>query len=1253
MKILAVENGQTVAKDSTDNIVKNQIKQDLGLDKVSNVPDSQKEVSVPTQNAIAVAINNSENAKPLGVYDASTNTPSLNSTPSNLLKDGDYYDIIVEGPSTFSGINFQTGSLLRKNDRLVKFGTFWYIRPFDSNYVAKGELDFFTKTQLSSSKGDYLEGTANISSDQISVKNGYSGNGTYLIKSFTKNTFGYKTGDKLTFIAIINELSAGSASNKLSFGANRVTNGVTVSNVHQNRVVERISTNIIKIKFDVTVVSENDSKFDIFLQINGLTNSSGEDWVYTWKSLYYQNSSTLFEINRLTFLFEKSLKNESDILSNNGNINTLLLSDYYNKIIEKGTPVGNGGEERFGGKYFEDNAIKVDANNTGSQAYRYFPFNNYQTTFGKKTGDTLKIYALLDVSDSTLLWSASAQITRNNSLNTNALINKKITPIGGDKYIFEGDMLILNSDENSTSFRFYVQISSQNQAVNTDRIIRVISFGIGSSDLRISSLFEIIKQRIQDDYVNKTAFSEAFLLRKTVTLPLTGENLGGAQFRNQNKTIAVPIGQTGHMAYFNYDTLLLFPDFNTRYNLKKLKFQFLLKITGKLNGTLVAFANGITTSANSSFELVKSNSETENYYKVGFEVDVTSSLSTIKPALQLRNATTLYTEELLIDFQEIVYSVVKSNSNTPSLITQFENDIKEQIESTVSKTSVAKTTQLIVRKNGTVGTDCDFAGNRAIQDAIEFCTDATSTKKYEILVYEGIYEANDPAQYNSGGIVTGMVSFIRGRNYVSVRGVDMERCIIRGLLPENLNSGNYQNYQLVYWHSDNGTMENFTVDFGNGRYPIHIDGGRTGCKNFLSNLFRIKVIHRGNKGNALAWTSYHPIGLGTSDGQQLIHKDSMFISKGNALYAHNNRAFDKECGLEYYNCIFETDSNSKIIATIQSMGSGRRDKIRLENCQFQGGYIIDHNNEPFLTANLTETYYDTADFRLYGSGNSPFLYEPALRGIALRIKSKSKGTNSKVRIDPTCSAFDLIIKDNKYIGDYVDYFGVSIQSGYAFRDGDNGLSGFAIGRLDVGEEGITINKNLYVKSLAKRLGDCSTNNKTLTVTIDTLTYNIVFNKNYTGVGVTETMLPAFTNQQIVDEIKAVIGNVADVDLWGVGNDYYPEFTDVLSIQKSTEVIFKGMAVVVDGGLARKAKNTDEKIFGIALDDFLTGGKGRILMKGYIRTDETKRFSTLQENYTVVNKGEQLGISSTDGKLSKLSQRKFFTAIDNGIVAFNL
>ena len=67
----------------------------------------------------------------LGVYNVSTNTPTLVAIPSSSFSNGDYYDVTVSGSIGFNGLNFTSGSLINVGDQIKKLNSQWYVKKLD------------------------------------------------------------------------------------------------------------------------------------------------------------------------------------------------------------------------------------------------------------------------------------------------------------------------------------------------------------------------------------------------------------------------------------------------------------------------------------------------------------------------------------------------------------------------------------------------------------------------------------------------------------------------------------------------------------------------------------------------------------------------------------------------------------------------------------------------------------------------------------------------------------------------------------------------------------------------------------------------------------------------------------------------------------------------------------------------------------------------------------------------------------------
>lgn len=561
---------------------------------------------------------------------------------------------------------------------------------------------------------------------------------------------------------------------------------------------------------------------------------------------------------------------------------------------------------------------------------------------------------------------------------------------------------------------------------------------------------------------------------------------------------------------------------------------------------------------------------------------------------------------------------------------------------------------IVAKKDGIPGKDCDFSGNRAIQDAIESITDAGPDKPYLIKIYPGEYAALEVAAFKSEGSHPGNYAFIRGKDDVSLKGTDREKVIIRGELPNNLGAEfSYESYQTIYWHARNSRVENLTVTAHNLRYPVHIDGGATGMSDAYTYFGHVTLIHYGNEGHAARWKSWHPLGLGLSQGQIIEAEACTFQSPSWPLYMHTNSNFNKASKLILRKCQFTGTGERHLLACLQSLGSHQQDEVRLENCTWDAGYMMEVNDVPYLSHKKEDQHYNHCNLKITGSGNSPFLWLPAFKGQVLKITSKAM-SGGVVSLDTASSAFDLIMGNDK--GDPYQTTTITGEvrtGGYVSRKGKGAIKAYARGCLDIGEES-TI-KNTYIKSLGKRLGNCAVTPRSLGIMVDGKKYEVVFDKDYIGAGIKSDTIPAtYSNEQIMAAIRAVIGEVAEVSLWVAGNDYFPEFIDYVARVVAGEPIQKGMVVVYDRlGKLRRATGIEKKVGGIALDDMLPGEKGRILKKGYIAASTGTSFHALTEQGLLVKKGDQLGIGATPGILSKSAAGKAFYAIDDDVLAFNL
>ena len=505
-------------------------------------------------------------------------------------------------------------------------------------------------------------------------------------------------------------------------------------------------------------------------------------------------------------------------------------------------------------------------------------------------------------------------------------------------------------------------------------------------------------------------------------------------------------------------------------------------------------------------------------------------------------------------------------------------------------------------------------GNNAIQNAINSIT-ATKESPVNIRVKAGIYKAENSTDYTANG---NYPAFILAKDNVNIIGDSAEDCIIWAELPYNDASINRpiarHMHQTIYNWADNSTFENLTIVAKNIRYAVHQDNPNEANKTRYYKNCNFRFL--GNKGFLAA------LGIGTYSGSRTYVDGGGSFSEYTAPFAcHNNQKFEKPSVWSFKNHTFSTVEQSVVI-DMQNSGSLISDIAHFENCSVEGGFIFKYSNVYIYTPNLNDSY-NHANWKITGSGNNPMCFVNAVLGKGLKVEANTVG--HKVRFDTNSSAYPLIIANNK------NYFGNlghperKIQDKYIVHDYYSMLKSYAIGCMSIQEDDYPYGTTTSQDRLGLRLGDCSTVNKTLGIIINNITYNVVFDKDYT----------ALTNAQIIAEINNVISGVGIASEYIIGRDYYAEFTDVNYTLRnnSSEVILKGTLVSRVGTGVKKA-TTGDIVFGIAIDDigpsWKTGegvyyGFGRIIKKMIFHTDQV-----LKEPSVVIEKNKKY--SALSGKL---------------------
>lgn len=581
----------------------------------------------------------------------------------------------------------------------------------------------------------------------------------------------------------------------------------------------------------------------------------------------------------------------------------------------------------------------------------------------------------------------------------------------------------------------------------------------------------------------------------------------------------------------------------------------------------------------------------------------------------------------IIDFtKEAIWTI-------PSIGVRTEPSVKEVVRELYNKSSEIKYN--IITANSDENSNADFKGRLAIQQAFNSIKDASQTNQYVVRA-TGNFHITSPNDYVNIPELGAWV-YIKHKDYVHLDGIDKDSCVIRCELSQNLSEvqsekpsfvkNDYSNYQPAFWNSK-ANISNVTFIVRNIRYPLHIDGGTSGCKDYIQKIENCRLIHEGKYGDSVGTVGGSASGFGMSSGQQLTLKNCYLQGTDGWAYVHDNKNFTDKSLLYFDSCNFLDSISYSREITIQGLNSLVASVIKFRNCTLPKHGRIEYtsslNEQTELRADVLNYICDMKD--MYPLS----VKTPTSLTRALRIVSNSTGSTSTVRIDPMSTAFSIIGFSNETALIPRNRFNRIEQYGYQYRDGGDGLVGEAIGFANIAECAIN---GIYLTPLGKRLGDCSIINKILTVFIDNVKYDIIFNKNYDGTS--KTQLPLYTNDQIIAEILNVIGNIATVEEYDINKEWIPEFKDVQLFKvNSSTYIEKGMGVVfIDNMNVRKALPTDSFIDGIALDNGANNSFIRVMQQIEITGDTSFHYSLNKDGVFTDDNNIILGITS-EGKFGK-------------------
>ena len=528
-----------------------------------------------------------------------------------------------------------------------------------------------------------------------------------------------------------------------------------------------------------------------------------------------------------------------------------------------------------------------------------------------------------------------------------------------------------------------------------------------------------------------------------------------------------------------------------------------------------------------------------------------------------------------------------------------------------------------------------FKGKNSVQLALDSITDAAYKKRY-VIKTKGLHKVNVASEVIG---YPGYPSMILAKDHVDIVGDG--KTVFWCELPFNdadirpsANGITYPrtSYQTLYSYAKDSLIKDVTFVIVNGRYALHLDNPNGA--NSTHNFEGVNFVSKGSKGSMQA------LGIGTSTGEETYFTGGSAHSDGGTpFYCHNNSKFSTPSKMYFEGFKFSSNT-SKLIMRCENDGSLVDDKMQFVGCSWGGTSYVMEYGQLWLKSNTSQKYdsFNHAEWKFTGYGNEPFLFDNQVAGYCLRLRTTATGLNNTIRFDKNSSAYSTLIQNNQSNTDVSLYTNSrDYIDGYIVQDGSIGLPAQAWGCKDLTESASYADAGVIYTSMGKRLGDCSTSNKTLGVIINGTPNTVTFNKDYRSM----------TNTQIIAEINTQLSG-AIVELYVYGRDYYAEMTDVIETVYNTTDTFipKGSVVVKSKGSVRLAQAGD-KIYGVALDDIpvqrttvegLKKGEGRIMKRGYIYADWTKPHFVLSDihrpalgsKFKVVN--GQL-VTDANGKIS--------------------
>ncbi|WP_461039955.1 beta strand repeat-containing protein [Spirosoma harenae] len=1185
-----------------------------------------------TDAQIAAFTAKGQSPTPVGNWNPATNVATF--TPSNAtatlgssttLANGSY---LLTSTTVTAGVSSTvTGSAQTffQNDWLIASNGVW-IKASNPNAVTTasvGLINFASdaanrifnstpwdliNTNVSVSGSGLNGGTVSTANSQIVLPSGQTGTSTFLQKTITLSDYPtYKAGHTLKFTLIVNESTAGSFDTKLIAQLNVQRSGTQFS-VASNVAYTRVTTTQVRATFDYTVLS-GDTQLQPFLQVP-TQSAQPASYTFTWGNTYIYDATNETEAGSVTDRFKTV---NSGITTN---ANAITATNANLQVYDLLTVPTGGGALNGASINTTANTINIPVGQTGGSTFLQKPISLSTTSWA--VGDTIlfasNLYESVPGSSTNIITGLRINVTRSGSTTQNVGLSSSLKRFNSSqvtyftRYIIQsGDtditplIQIFNSTTVASAYTFtwepYVYNTNAKSAINpiTKRFKDVVD---GYTTLNNSTTGLIGDNKL---YPSASYISTA------------GESLNGAT--SAGTSVTVPSGQTGQNAYrtFNYP-ISQFGDWADMVGVPT-TFYFTLNTSSSLTSVRTLLmrinVNRSTSNVNAQgtgqvIKVLDANTALISITYTPTSVDTQLGIylqfsdNTVAGSTQYFTVTNFYYNHAAPS------GYPTSNSYTLSkALAKRDADIAALTQAVNAGPQV---TTLTVSPDGTK----QYLSVKLANDAI---TDASASKPYEILVYPGVYTDTE-------WIV---------KSYVTIRGTVRDQCWLKGENPDNATDATI-NGTSTLWLQGTASLINLRITMKNGRYPVHSEasGANVNAVHTIQNCYiqhlgneDAKTWRNANPGSGMlastVWSSMHAWGYGSASGVKETFDNVTFVSPFTGWYIHDREDFTKATINELRNCrIIRTGSFGNVLS-IQPLGAGVTSSVTIDNSEISPGTISVSDN-PWISQLAANQVANHGQIAVTIANSTPYLaYQDATRGTALRITSATNTGTSTVRFAGTAVT--------AVVGAEID------------RDASGGLQGSAYGTWDISGILVGIGGNVAVNNtLGKRLGDCSSTPKSLSVTFDGATTKVIsFSLNHT----------AQSNATILAYINSALGSSGTADEFNPSlGEFYPSFPErQRTLTNNTAIgIPRWSAVAYDastnGVRIMTTSDPASSFMGIALHNISPGSTGRILTEGVLLRSQSQILGVS----STISQGASISISSTvNGQLEVSSSKPIGTA----------